>query len=310
MAIILDDGPGTPTPGQGGGGGGDAVKDTTAATFMADVIEQSQTMPVIVDFWAEWCGPCKSLGPMLEKLVRQSGGKVKMVKVDVDKDQQLAAQFRIQSIPTVYAFKDGRPVDGFQGALPESQLKQFIERLAGGGNVVDEALEQAREFLDTNQPDQAAALYEQVLNDDPANPFAIAGIMRCYMAMNEPDAARELLGQLPADVLAHSEVQAVKTALELADEAGGAASDEIAELEARVQTDPNDLQARFDLANALYAANQREAAVDQLLEIFRRDRTWNEEAARTQLVKFFEAFGPKDPATIKGRKKLSTLMFA
>jgi putative thioredoxin len=310
MSIILD-GAGNPANGGAQGAGGtDAVKDTTAATFMADVIEQSQTVPVIVDFWAEWCGPCKSLGPLLEKLVRQSGGKVKMVKVDVDKDQELAAQFRIQSIPTVYAFKDGRPVDGFQGALPESQLKAFIDKLAGGGaNVVDEALAQAKDLLDQGQADQAAALYEQVLGEDPANAPAIAGIIRCYVAMGEPDAAKELLSQLPADILAHSEVQAAKTALELAD-APAADSAEVLALQKAVEADPNDLQARFDLANAYYAENKRDAAVDELLELFRRDRTWNEEAARTQLVKFFEAFGPADPATIKGRKKLSTMMFA
>ncbi|WP_404382506.1 thioredoxin [Caenispirillum salinarum] len=314
MAIILD-GAGNPAGGggtQGGGGsaGGDAVKDTSAATFMADVIEQSQTVPVIVDFWAEWCGPCKSLGPMLEKLVRQSGGKVKMVKVDVDKDQELAAQFRIQSIPTVYAFKDGRPVDGFQGALPESQLKQFIDKLAGGGaNVIDQALEQAKELLDQGQADQAAAVYEQILGQDPQNAPAIAGIIRCYVAMGEPDAAKELLSQLPADILAHADVQAAKTALELAD-TPPADSEEVVALQKKVEADPADLQARFDLANAYYAANKREEAVDELLEIFKRDRTWNEDAARAQLVKFFEAFGPTDPATIKGRRKLSSMMFA
>ncbi|SOD99108.1 thioredoxin [Caenispirillum bisanense] len=308
MSFILDDGMGKPQPQQGAGG--DAVKETTAATFMADVIEQSQTVPVIVDFWAPWCGPCKTLGPTLEKLVRQSGGRVKMVKINVDEEQQLAAQFRIQSIPTVYAFKDGRPADGFQGALPESQLKQFIDRLVGGGaNVIDDAIAQAKEALDAGQAEQAAAIYEEVLGEDPANPVALAGIMRCYMAMGEADAAREVLGQLPADILAHPEVQGVKTALELASEAGKYA-DEIAELEARVQAAPADLDARFELANALYAANKRTEAVDQLLEIFKRDRTWNEEMARKQLVKFFEAFGPTDPATIHGRKKLSLLMFA
>ncbi|GAA0586818.1 thioredoxin [Caenispirillum bisanense] len=308
MSFILDDGMGKPQ--QAAGGAGDAVKDTTAATFMADVIEQSQTVPVIVDFWAPWCGPCKTLGPALEKLVRQSGGRVKMVKINVDEDQQLAAQFRIQSIPTVYAFKDGRPVDGFQGALPESQLKQFIERLAGGGaNVIDDALAQAKELLEAGQADEAAALYEQILGEDPANPLALAGIMRCYMAMGEADAAREVLGQLPADILAHAEVQSVKTALDLAAEAGKYA-DEISELEARVAAAPADLDARFELANACYAANKRQEAVDHLLDIFKRDRTWNDDMARKQLVKFFEAFGPADPATIHGRKKLSLLMFS
>lgn len=305
MAIILDGDGQTPMPGPGGAG--DAVKDSDTANFMTDVIEGSREVPVIVDFWAPWCGPCKTLGPILEKLVRQSGGKVRLVKINVDENQQLAAQFRVQSIPAVYAFKDGCPVDGFMGALPESQIKQFIARLTGGGgNVVDEALEQAKALLDQGRPQEAQQVYQQILGQDPGNESAIAGMLRCLMATGQTDTAQEVLGQLPQEVLRHPEIQAVKTTLDLAQEASG----EIDDLKAKVEANPDDLQARYDLAMAYYGAGKRQEAADTLLDIIRTDPGWNDEQARKQLLKFFEAFGPTDPVTVAARRKLSSILFS
>lgn len=316
MAIIIDgNGNDMTPPGSGGpapqAAGGDVVKDTDTAGFMADVIEASQQVPVIVDFWAPWCGPCKQLGPALERLVRQYGGRVRMVKVNVDENQELAGQFRIQSIPAVYAFKGGRPVDGFMGALPESQLKQFIERLlggAGGGNVIDDALAQAKEMQDAGDHETALQVYQQILQQDQGNPDAIAGALRSYVATGQSDLAEEVLKQLPPDILKHPGVQAVKTQLELM--AQGGAGGDIAEAEAKVQANPDDHQARYDLSMAYYAAGRKQEAADALLEIIRRDRTWNEEAARQQLLKLFEAFGPADPVTMAARRKLSSLLFS
>lgn len=310
MAIILDGNGNAPTPGPGGPGGvsgGALVKDSDTDGFMRDVIEASREVPVIVDFWAPWCGPCKTLGPMLEKLVRQSGGKVRMVKINVDENQQLAGQFRVQSIPAVYAFKDGRPVDGFMGALPESQLKQFIDRLVGGGgNVIDEALEHAAQALAAGDAVGAEQVYQQILQQDPGNPDAIAGILECYLATGRQDMAAEIIEQLPPELLAHAGIKSVKTRLDLMGEAGG----DLAALEAKVQADPKDLEARQELALAYFAANRKQEAADALLESMRIDRTWNEEAARKQLLKLFEAFGPSDPVTIAARRKLSSLLFS
>ncbi len=292
--------------------GGDVIKDGSAATFAVDVIEASMKVPVIVDFWATWCGPCKQLGPLLEKLVREARGAVRMVKIDVDKEQALAAQLRIQSVPTVYAFKDGRPVDGFAGAQPESQLRAFIQRLttAGAGQPsLDDIIAEAKQLLAEGDAETAAAAFQQVLGEDPANAPAMAGLLRALMALGDVDSVRAMLGQLPPDMLKNAEVAAVKTALELQD-AAAAGAGEAAALRRRLAADANDHQARFDLALAYYGTGEAEAAVEELLELFRRDRAWNDDAARKQLLKLFEAFGPTHPLTLSGRRRLSALLFS
>lgn len=299
-------------PAAAGAASGDFIKDGTTATFGTDVIEASMKTPVIVDFWATWCGPCKTLGPMLEKLVREMRGAVRMVKIDVDKEQALAAQLRIQSVPTVYAFKDGRPFDGFTGALPESQLRSFLQRLTAGAAAgepsLDEIVAEAKELLAGGDAETAAAAFQQVLAEDPAHAGAMAGLLRSLLALGEVDSVRQMLPRLSPEMLKNAEVAAVKTALELQERA--AESGETAELRRRLATDANDHQARHDLALAYYAAGEHEAAVDELLELFRRDRAWNEDAARKQLVKLFEAFGPTHPLTIQGRRRLSSLLFS
>ena len=290
------------------------VKDVGQKEFMAEVIDASKEVPVIVDFWAPWCGPCKTLGPMLEKAVAATKGKVRMVKVDIDKNQALAAQMRIQSIPAVYAFKGGRPIDGFVGALPESQIKQFVQRLAAAGgpteedNVIEEALGQAKDLLDAGNHAAAGNLYAQILQHDPENPQAIAGHLRCLIKAGNAGEAREILKELPPEIAKNPEIVAVAATLEIAE--SGAKAGATQPLRDKVAANPADHQARFDLAMALFAEGQKEPAVDELLELFRRDRKWNEGAARAQLVKFFEAFGPTDPLTIAGRKRLSSLMFS
>lgn len=301
MAIILDDSS-NPMPSAGAPAG--VIKDSTIETFMDDVIQASQEVPVLVDFWAPWCGPCKTLTPMLEKLVTQSGGKVKLVKVNVDDQQQLAGQFQVQSVPTVYAFKGGRPVDAFQGAVPESEIKRLIETLAGeGSNVIDEALSQAKQLLADNNVDAAVQMYQQILAQDPSNGSAIAGMLRCYLAMDKAEEARSVLGKLPEQLLAHEEIMAVKTELDLLAQGGG----DLAPLEARIAANPDDHQARIDLAVTLYGMGKRAEACDALLESIRLDRSWNEEAARKQLLTFFEALGFADPVAKAARRKLSAL---
>ncbi|MCB2107666.1 MAG: co-chaperone YbbN, partial [Rhodobacteraceae bacterium] len=258
---------------------------------------------------APWCGPCKQLTPLLEKLVRQYGGKVKLVKVNVDDNQQLAMQFRVQSIPAVYAFKDGRPVDGFMGALPESQLKQFFEKLTGrGGNPIDEALAAADEMVAQGDHDSALDIYQSILEQDPSHAKALGGALKVYMAMGQDDVARQMIDGLPDDLKKLPDVVGVKTALDLKDETSKTAG-QLGEFEAKVAADPKDMQAKLDLAMARFGAGDKDGAVNDLLEMVRANRAWNDEAARKQLVKFFEALGPTDPLTVSGRRRLSSILF-
>jgi len=292
---------------------GNAVKDTDTAGFAADVIDASMTTPVIVDFWAPWCGPCKTLGPALEKVVRATRGKVRMVKMNIDENQQLAAQMRIQSIPAVYAFHQGRPVDGFSGALPESQLKSFVDKLvqlAGGADTaLEDALARAKETLDADDFHGAAAIYNQILQVEPEHATAIAGLARCLIGVGDIAQARQLIEGVSDDIAKTPEVIGVLRSIELAEQTAGSGGD-IPALMEKLAADHDDHQTRFDLAMALYGAGKQEAAVDELIEIVRRDREWNEQAARKQLVTFFEAFGGADPLTVSGRRRLSTILFS
>lgn len=289
----------------------DLVKDSDTANFARDVIETSMQVPVIVDFWAPWCGPCKQLGPALEKIVKAAGGAVKMVKINVDENQPLAQQLRIQSIPAVYAFKGGQPVDGFVGALPESQIKAFVERLAGeiGPGPVEQALEQAAAAMEAGDATTAAQLYSQVIEAEPDNPAAIGGLARALVALGDLDRAGQTLDAVPPEHKDHADIAGARAALALARQASGSDSD-IAGLRAAVERNPADHQARFDLAMALLKADERAEAVDALLEIIRRDRKWNDEAARKQLLQLFEAFGPTDPLTVDARRRLSSILFS
>ena len=286
------------------------IKDTTEATFLADVIEASREVPIIVDFWATWCGPCKTLGPQLEAAVTATKGKVRMVKVDVDQNQRIATQLQIQSIPTVYAFWQGKPVDGFQGAVPASEIKAFVERaaaLAGDGGLA-EALEAAETMLTEGAFSAAAETFAAILEEDPANAIAFGGLVRVHLALGELDQAETLLGAVPPALSKAKEIEAARAQLELARQAAKAGPVDV--LRAAVATDPQDRQARFDLALALHAAGDVEGAVETLLELFRLDRDWNDGAARAQLFTIFDALKPQDPIVLKGRRKLSSMIFA
>ncbi|MEP2530273.1 co-chaperone YbbN [Shimia sp.] len=305
---MLELGQGTAAP------AGDLIKDVSESTFMAEVVDASMTVPVIVDFWAPWCGPCKTLGPALEAAVTAAGGAVKMAKVNVDENQAIAGQMRVQSIPTVYAFWQGQPVDGFQGAVPPSEIEEFVKRVieAGGGEAPDNGLEDAlvaaEEMLAEGDAMGAGETFAAILEQDQNLVAAFSGLARANIAMGALDQAEAVLNGTPAEFSAAPEIEAAHAQLELARQAENAGP--VAELRAAVEANPDDLTARFDLAQALHANGDTEDAVDALLELFRRDREWNDGAAKAQLFTIFESLKPNDPIVLNGRRKLSSMIFA
>jgi putative thioredoxin len=288
---------------------GDLIKDTTTQGFRADVLDASRERPVLVDFWAPWCGPCKQLAPLLERAVRDARGKVALRKMNIDEHPGIPGQLGIRSIPAVIVFRNGQPVDGFVGALPESQIKAFLERVTA--NVVDDLdtlVQEAAQALAAGEVQAAADLYAAVLAEEAENVGALAGLVKVLVQTGDIGRAKELLARVPAAKANDPRVASARSSLDLAEQA--AFLGDLAEVEARVGRNPDDHQARYDLAIGVNAKGRREAALDHLLEIVRRDRTWNEEAARKQLIELFNAWGPKDPLTLAGRRRLSSILFA
>jgi len=296
--------------GQAQPAGADVIKDVTDQTFMADVVEASREVPVIVDFWAPWCGPCKTLGPQLEAAVQAKKGAVRMAKVNVDENQMIAGQLQVQSIPTVYAFWQGQPVDGFQGALSQGDVQRFVEKIAtlAGDGGLGEALEAAEEMLVQGAVADAAQTFAAILGEEPENAAAMGGLARAHIAMGDLDTAEALLNNAAPAIAAAPEIEAARAQIALARQADEAGP--LAELQSAVAANPDDLQARFDYAKALYAAGQAEAAIEELLDLFRRDREWNDGAAKAQLFTIFDALKPTDPLVQKGRRRLSSMIFA
>ena len=308
--MLIGTGSPQPSPSDGSATAGGDIIDISTAQFMTEVIEESKTRPVLVDFWAPWCGPCKQLTPTLEKAVTKAGGKVRLAKMNIDEHPDVAGQMGVQSIPAVFAFVDGRPADGFMGAQGEAQVQAFIEKLIGpqGPSQADEMLALADQALGTGDIQTAANLYGQLLQAEPDNKPAMAGMLKVYIAAGELETARQALASLTDEMKADPAIKAALASLELAEKAASLGNP--AELKARLDADPHDHQARFDLALVHNALNERDQAADALVEIVRRDRSWNEEAARKELLRLFEAWGVGDPASIAGRKKLSRVLFS
>ncbi|WP_414464447.1 thioredoxin [Hyphomicrobium sp. DY-1] len=294
----------------GAPGAAHMIKDATTASFKADVLDASKTVPVVVDFWAAWCGPCKQLTPVIEKVVRSYSGKVRLVKVNVDENQAISAQLRIQSLPTVYAFRDGQPIDGFVGVQPESAIKAFVDRLVADDAEmgIAEVLKTGEELLEQDDLQGAAEVFASILQEDPANAEAIAGLTSCYMKSGDIARAKQTLALVPPDKRELAAVKSLEAAIELAEK--GADTGELDALQKRVAENPQDFQARLDLAVGLGATGDRQEALELLLDLIRADRKWNDEAARKQLLQFFDAWGPKEPLVAEGRRRLSSILFS
>jgi len=307
MAIIGGSGQASTKP------AADVVKDGSISTFATDVMQASQQVPVLVDFWAPWCGPCKQLTPTLEKVVRGAKGKVKLVKINIDENPELAQQLRIQSVPTVYAFWQGQPVTGFAGAQPESQITALVDKLietAGGvaGDEGPDPVATAREMLEAGEFRDAAEIFSALMQEEPEKPELIGGFARALLGLGRVEDARKVIDQAPANASQHAEVAGARAAIDLAETAGKVRDPQI--IEADLARDPDDHAARMELANALFLRGQPENAVEQLLTIVRRDRVWGDDAARKRLLVFFDALGQTHPLTVQGRRKLSSLLFA